>query len=1289
MNKKKSTIMHKRHSVFYTTAFTCILLLTLQNSSYAAPSDSPLPLVSPALPNIFFLNDDSSTMDAEVLTSDLMHDSYIINTDDSRTPAFIQRVAPYYQGNKEETITCVTTAAESDGKKYGPTNIEDTGSVLGYTSILETKTAVGEIEATEPCDVVSEMEWRARLHKTNPLYFNPDPDALDRYNPWPGKDPNGKDNKSYQDFEVSDDGNHLYVLIDPAIKEGNAGYEKIDLFNDSAELTIDSDGNVERKLYTKDRWTTWCKKNDQILLADCKGWRYYTHEDTNGNDKIDSSELQVHWVKKQTPEIQKRFANWFSYHRSRKFVARYALGKAIVAASEKKARIGLGGVNDVNDVVKKKVSLGTQKFVLIDDHSASHQDVLLEQLYKNRASDSSGTGLQFGLQWVGEYYNAGISDAATDPVSPIKHACQINNTIMLTDGFYTDDLSGGKIFKQTDTTIEDEDNNSQPHTLADIAQYYWGEDLNKDDVNFPDEVPKSDTDSQTQQHMNTYTVAFGLAGNATLDDANSKTYKWQDPEAGVFHGKGFGDAKMTEDIAKARIDDLLHAAKNGRGQYLNASKPSELIDTLEEIVRTLAKGRQLGTNSIGNSSFFLDAEGQIFVSSFDPIEWTGELKAFKASTDVNAIKSQDWTNAPSTWEASNKLPAEADRNIFTFNSDNDKAVLFKWADIGATNQSSLSSDLVSYIRGGEGPKDINGDYTFRERKSLLGDIVGSTPKYVGPPPLLYGDVTIFGDTDSKTKYQTFWEKYNGYVDGDLTKRINPRPPHVYVGANDGMLHAFDATSGVEQFAYIPQTVIPKLHNLSKKTAFAHKFFVDQTPTITDAFFEKGVPKASSINQNWHTVLASGLGAGGRGIFALDISDPANFTKAEETVLWEFNNSNDSDFGYSLAEPIIVPLETGRWAVITGNGPDSDNGNAALFIIYLDANPANWTLSDNSKSNQDTADYVKITIPGTNNGLFSPAAVDVSGNGLVDRVYAGDLEGNLWAFNLSDADTSDIDGLSWGVAHIDGTAKPMFKTWSTETEKTSHTYPITAKPVVVRNKDASTSLLQENPELVVFFGTGKYYDPGDNTVNSDTQSFYAVLDNDGTGNKEKDDLLGRKLTSGDITRKHAGADVTVKARSILPKDGKAPKVDFTSDNGWYLELTPNERVFTEAVFFQETIFFNTYTPLTTAKCGGGGESWLMFLDAWHGFNPKNAVVNTNSDDTIDSGDVADLTPDDKTKNPTTISGLQLGEFEGALSSPTVTNESVVVSTTTRTIAIEHSLGKSNVSGKRISWKELKQ
>jgi type IV pilus assembly protein PilY1 len=289
----------------------------------------------------------------------------------------------------------------------------------------------------------------------------------------------------------------------------------------------------------------------------------------------------------------------------------------------------------------------------------------------------------------------------------------------------------------------------------------------------------------------------------------------------------------------------------------------------------------------------------------------------------------DGTLGAESWntDTAGKIPAHGSRKIFTM-IDTAK-VEFKWSALNAGQRTALQTigiteDRLNWIRGDQSKEKPSG--ALRQRTRLLGDIVNSDPFYVSGSPSM-----------------------------------------LYVGANDGMLHAFNAETGVEQFAYIPKAVFPHLSSLSDP-GYGHKYFVDGSPIVSKL-------------DNGDLILVGTTGAGGRSVFALDVTDPTGFEAGD--VKWEFT---DADLGYTLGQPSIGRLKNGTWVAVFGNGYNSDSGKAFLFIKNLtDPNAAIVKIPTNSD---------------TDNGLAKPALL-LDADGRIVAAYAGDLKGNLWKFDLTD------------------------------------------------------------------------------------------------------------------------------------------------------------------------------------------------------------------------------------------------------------------------------------------------
>jgi type IV pilus assembly protein PilY1 len=293
---------------------------------------------------------------------------------------------------------------------------------------------------------------------------------------------------------------------------------------------------------------------------------------------------------------------------------------------------------------------------------------------------------------------------------------------------------------------------------------------------------------------------------------------------------------------------------------------------------------------------------------------------------------------------------------------------------------------------------------------------------------------------------------------------------VYAGSNGGMMHGFAETDGEEVLAYIAAELFSTgagegLHYLTDPN-YVHRYYNDLTPTVSDIYADIG------NGTQWETVLVSGLRGGGRSIFALNVTDPASFSEANASKihLWEFRDNHDIDLGYTYSRPQIALANNGRWVAIFGNGyNDNGDGKAKLFILDIAAGAdGSW----------DAGDYIKIsTNSGSTtdrNGLATPALADLDGNGTIDRIYAGDLKGQMWVFDLSDTSSA-----AWETAG----ATLLFTTKDDQ--------PITTKPTLSKHPTISDDGTNE-PNVMVFFGSGQYLVDSDKT-STDDNYFYGVWD----------------------------------------------------------------------------------------------------------------------------------------------------------------------------------------------------
>ena len=438
------------------------------------------------------------------------------------------------------------------------------------------------------------------------------------------------------------------------------------------------------------------------------------------------------------------------------------------------------------------------------------------------------------------------------------------------------------------------------------------------------------------------------------------------------------------------------------------------------------------------------------------------------------------------------------------------------------NQSdNLGGKRLNYLRGARGQEVTKGKGgSFRNRKSVLGDVISSIPTYVGPPSRFYFTSTDFPEGSS---YGIFKETYKN------------RDPMVYVGSNGGMLHGFKTANGREKLAYVSAVIFDNLWELSKAD-YSHRNFVDGPITENDVYYDDA----------WHSLLGSGLGTGGQAYFALDITAPADFTEANAASIarWEFTDSDDADLGYSFSKPSLVRLANGKWGVIVGNGLNStkadgnasSTGNAVIFILDAETGAVIKKLD----TKEGTADDPQgLSRP---NGIIGTSVVDENGDFIADRLYAGDLFGNVWAFDLSNSNTGQ-----WASAYGSGSnPQPLFNA-----EASSLAQPITSDLKVKRHPSSDGFL--------VYFGTGKYLGKSDLT-DSSQQTFYAIWDRMGNNSNgfSRARLLEQTVTA------HSTGSTDLRARVVSKNpirwdNGENP-VESTEKLGWYIDLPESgERV----------------------------------------------------------------------------------------------------------------------------------
>ena len=607
--------------------------------------------------------------------------------------------------------------------------------------------------------------------------------------------------------------------------------------------------------------------------------------------------------------------------------------------------------------------------------------------------------------------------------------------------------------------------------------------------------------------------------------------------------------------------------------YFLVTNPSNLATQLSAALSNIL-ARSTSSSAAALNSGSLSTDTRLYQAIFNTSDWEGQLLAYQIDTNSGAIDTSGTGPNGSLWDGGAMMGniSPSSRVIITYNNSSNQGVAFRWpSNPGSPSATEIDSTLVNnlienpvtgtpgsyaegslrldYIRG-DNDEEVQNGGGFRNRTSDLGDIINSNPLFIGAPAFRYPDTFSGG---SETSYTAFKNNYAN------------RDPIVAVGANDGMLHIFDATSGEPVLSYIPSSVHSRLNTLTDVN-YSHKYFVDGSPNQADAFF----------NGAWHTVLVGGLGNGGQGIYALDITDPSNFSEAnaEDIVLWEFTDADTDgeDLGVTYSVPAVVRMANGQWAAIFGNGYNntvadsnpSATGNAVLYIVDI----ADGSIIKKLDTGVGSADDPSAS--GRPNGLSTPAIVDTNGDSIADTIYVGDLFGNLWKIDISSSNDNQ-----WDFAIKSGsTPQPLFVAENTSGDRQS----ITSRPNVSR-------LDNEVNKTQVYFGSGKYIEDSDKS-NTETQSFYGIEDHDDNTTIVRGDLLvqyiSTELTSG-------GYDYRI-------------TTDYTKSDthdGWVLDLTSSgERVVTDPILRNRRIIFSTLIP-DSDPCNFGGTGWLMELNAQDG------------------------------------------------------------------------------------------
>lgn len=729
-------------------------------------------------------------------------------------------------------------------------------------------------------------------------------------------------------------------------------------------------------------------------------------------------------------------------------------------------------------------------------------------------------------------------------------------------------------------------------TLADVAEYFYETDLRTSALGnctgalgsgtdvCENNVLESGRDNQHSQHMTTFTLGLGVngqlgytedylsGGSADFNAISNGTKNWPNP---------------IPNEGPTRIDDLWHAAVNGRGTYFSAQTPDSMVNGISKALSGAKIRSGAGAAAATSNLEPVAGDNFLFLATYRTSRWDGDLQAKTIDPNTGEVSST------SSWSAQQKLDllvsaSTDDRTIYTFSSSaTDKLKSFAWGNLSTTEKAYFNTmcapivklsqcndttsgpnltqaqkdmlsgqNLVNFIRGQTGFEEQSGntDQIYRDRDHVLGDMIGSQPVYVKAPPFAYLD-----------------DHYD-----DFKSSNKNRLAMVYVAANDGMLHAFEATtgltsSGTEKWAYIPPMVLPNLYKLADKNySTNHQYYVDGAPTIGDIC--PNAPTSSCTARDWKSILVGGLNAGGKGYYALDITDPAN-----PKALWNFTVDDDEDMGFSFGNPIITKRGDGTWVVVFTSGYNNHtngaDGKGHLYILNANTGALLAKLNTTAGDTSTPSGLGKIN-----------AWIDATTDNTAKRFYGGDLLGNVWRFDPDDRITPS-GNLVTLLAEL-GNVSP------------AGLQPVTIKPELTEITVGGVKY------AVVDVATGRYLGISDLSDRS-IQSIYALKDNlTETG-------LGKVRAPGTLVKQTLSTSADGNTRTTSTNS-----VDWSTVSGWYLDLNPNnespgERV---NVDMQQQLGLLTVAgnvPESNA-CTPGGYSWIYSLDFSTGQYIEGATGN---------------------------------------------------------------------------------
>jgi type IV pilus assembly protein PilY1 len=942
-------------------------------------------------------------------------------------------------------------------------------------------------------------------------------------------------------------------------------------------------------------------------------------------------------------ELQ-NFANWYSYYRERMLTMKSAAGRAF-SIMDDRYRIGFLTIN-----------ANSSKYLKIDQFTPTHKQNWYTKFYAQ--TSSSSTPLREALSRVGRHYG-GVTSGINSfmPDDPVQYSCQQNFTILTTDGYWNNN-AGDNL---TGSTITNEDNvdsgystraagaydgglggtagsgTGSSNTLADVAMYYYKTDLRTTGPVSLDNVPTNAKDTAPHQHMVTFTLGMGLDGlmdfrpdyetAATGDFAKIKN---GDPSGCSWTSGQCNWPRVTENDPSA-LDDLWHAAVNGRGRYFSAKKPTSLQSGLAGALSSIQSQTGAGAASATSTPNITPSDNFIFSSIYRTMLWDGEVVAEQIDTATGeAISGTVWTAGPQL--NARVTPATDTRKILMFDAgvsnklkdflhinmtsqekaffDNKCAALPQCPPMtpGEQVQVNNGDNLVNWLRGQSGNNSI-----YRIRENVLGDTVASKPAFVGKPILQYADVVT--------------PDYNSFKVANQS-----RQGVLYIGANDGMLHALDGTTGQELWAYVPRVIMPEMHKLAVSNYdVKHRYFVDGTPAVMDVFFKS--------SNEWKTVLVGGFRGGGRGYYALDITDPLN-----PKGLWEVCSDptgtlgctdTDDNIGFTFGDPIITkwaqdPVATRRWVAIVSSGYNNVTPGDGMGHVYVIDIETGLILDQADTGAGDT------TTP-SGFSQFTGFATNFAVDNTTTLVYGGDLLGNVWRIDMANMSVQRLGQL------FDGSSPGKPQSVTTRVDVTKFTAGFN----------------------VVYVGTGRLLGA------SDLQDPATLSPPEDRAYQQT--VYGFKDTGADLgDLRQPAANLVQQSLSVIDATTRTISnnaVDWSTQNGWYVDFnpanqSPGERVNVDPQLVKGVLLVATNEP-NAQPCSAGGNSFIYQFDYRSGSYVASAaaqVVGTKLSSALIAGAVVFRLPSGQLK----------------YSAIDVTGKKTVGGINP---------GAGGTIGKRVSWREL--